>query len=119
MTDANRTELIAGQRQDEMSKPENELLELPYTLPDNAYAVQVLSVFEDQNNDCAIHVNFAESLDHASENYAEMWGWYLADAAHAMVRDYARCLLTDRDDGDLLAAIRDEFNKRLKQQPSK
>jgi hypothetical protein len=29
MTDANRTELIAGQRQDEMSKPEPKLL--PYT----------------------------------------------------------------------------------------
>jgi len=48
---------------------QSEMLDLPYTMPDNGSGYQVLSVVEDMNDDCEMHVNFAAVLD-----YPESWG---------------------------------------------
>jgi hypothetical protein len=84
----------------EMPKPGSEMLPLPYTFPDTGFAYQLLSVVEDHNDDCKMHVELADSMD-----YAESWGAYLADVARVIARDYAEHLETNRTDGDLFAAL--------------
>lgn len=81
------------------------LLPLPATLPDGAFVYQRINIVEDAAHDGNIHVELGEGLE-----CAERWGMYLADAARAMVRDYASRLYTDRKDGDLFEAIRNGFN---------
>jgi hypothetical protein len=86
------------------------LLSLPATLPDDARVYQTISVIEDMNDDDRkIHVEFADMMD-----FAESWGMYLVDVARAMVRDYGESFETEREDGDLFAAICDGFNKPVK-----
>jgi hypothetical protein len=89
------------------AKPESEMLPLPYTFPDTGFAYQLLSVVEDHNDDCKMHVELADSMD-----YAESWGAYLADVARVIARDYAGYLDTTRDDGDLFAAMCSGFAER-------
>jgi hypothetical protein len=97
------------------SEVECEMLRLPYTMPDDGSGFQLLSVVEDMEHDCKMHVNFADVMD-----YAESWGAYLADVAHVMTRDYAHGFDTAREDEDLFAAICDGFKQRaeaIKQSP--
>ena len=47
-------------------------------------------------------------------DYAESWGAELAHIACTIARDYADCLGTNREDGDLLAAIVDGFKDGLR-----
>jgi hypothetical protein len=87
------------------------MLKLPDTFPDNGRPAQYISVIEDVNAQDrdrggvdVMHVNLFEVMD-----YAESWGSYLADVARVIARDYADCLHTNREDGDLFAALCDGF----------
>jgi hypothetical protein len=52
------------------------------------------------------HVELADALD-----FAESWGITLADIALTVAR---QDLVTDREDGDLFAAVMDGFNEGLR-----
>ena len=91
-----------------------EWLGLPATLPDGANVFQTISVIDDMNNDCKIHVELADIME-----AAESWGYYLAEVARAIARDHANYLETDREDGDLFADICNGFNRCLKNQSAK
>jgi len=94
----------------EVPVPETYLLGLPHTFPDTGFAYELLSVVEDHNDDCKMHVAIEDFFDNA-----ESWGEYLADVARVIARDYAGCFETTRTDGDLFAAICDGFNERVRQ----
>jgi hypothetical protein len=83
-------------------KDKPEMLRLPPTLPDDASVFQTVSVIDDCNNDCEIHVELADIMD-----CAESWGMYLADVARAIARDSRNSdwPCTDREDGDVFKAI--------------
>jgi hypothetical protein len=98
-------ELLARAKALVSREPECEMLPLPYTFPDNGSAYQLLSVVEDMNDECKMHVELADSMD-----YAESWGAYLANVARVIARDHADHLDTVREDGDLFAALCDGFN---------
>jgi hypothetical protein len=84
-------------------KIESEMLDLPYTMPDDADGFQMLSVVEDINRrEYKIHVNFADVMDDP-----ENWGMYLADVARVLARDYRGHFGTT--EADAFAAIRKEF----------
>jgi hypothetical protein len=68
---------------------ESEMLDLPCTMPDDSYGYQILSVVEDMNHGCEMHVILAVVMD-----YPESWGCYLAQVARAIARDYAECFQT-------------------------
>lgn len=88
-----------------------EMLRLPPTLPDDASVFQTISVIDDCNNGCKVHVELADIMD-----CAESWGMYLADVARTIARDARDCGWphTDRDDGDVFKAICDGFSERSK-----
>jgi hypothetical protein len=90
-------------------------LKLPCTLPAKAHGWQTMSVIEDMNDldphgEAKIHV--ALDLD-TGEYDVESWGVYLVHVARAIARDYQGCLETDREDGDLFAALIDGFIEQV------
>jgi hypothetical protein len=87
-------------------KPDIEMLPLPNTLPDTADGMQLLSVVEDVNDDCKMHVIIGDAM-----HFAESWGRYLADVARVIARNEPEYLITARKDGDLFKAICDGFRK--------
>jgi hypothetical protein len=99
MPDSN-TDAFALTLEDNTTCIECELLALPHTFPDTGFAFELISVVEDHNDDCKMHVALSDSFD-----YAESWGTYLAEVADVIARDHADHLSTNRPDGDLLAAI--------------
>jgi hypothetical protein len=60
------------------------MLLLPYTMPDDASGFQIISVVEDMNDYCKMHVNLADVMDEP-----ESWGMYLADVARVIAHDHA------------------------------
>jgi hypothetical protein len=87
-------------------------LKLPNTLPANAHGYEMIRVIEDMNDldqhgAAKIHVALADDVDDA-----ENLGAYLADVAWAVVRDCGDWLETDREGGDLFAALVEGFNER-------
>jgi hypothetical protein len=57
-------------------------LYVPHTFPDDGFAYPTVTVVEDMNHECKMHVDFADVLD-----YPESWGAYLAQVAQVIARD--------------------------------
>jgi hypothetical protein len=91
------------------------MLPVPKTISEHAeQPYQLLSVFEEQNDDCTIHVAIADVFDHYMS-----WGVTLARIlraiAHELARDRMRCSLPE---DKVVAAICDGFNHEMKKQPN-
>ena len=85
----------------------------PCTLPSNLKeGYELLRVIVDTTDykNHKIHVTIAYE-----GTYAEAWGANLAEVALAMAKQHVNYLETDREDGDLVAAIRDGFNEAFDQ----
>jgi hypothetical protein len=82
----------------------------PMTLPDNLEeGCEILRVVLDTTSGQeTMHVTIPNGGYHSM---AEDWGAALADVARAIAEQHANYLRADREDNNLLAAIRDGFNE--------
>jgi hypothetical protein len=84
----------------------------PLTLPSNLEegCELIRAVVDTTDAKEKLHVTIAYQ-----QVYAEDWGTHLADIARAMAEQHSNYLHTDREDGDLVAGIRDGFNEAFEQ----